>query len=169
MLLAIGGLCDSSSGQTNTWVRDHVLLYDIGGGSWTVNPSGCTYPGAESAAAAAVDYYTIMVLSPTDAGTSARNDLLDLRTWRWRSGSGLTRDMTNDMGLTMFEGQAVAVGGAPDDPAVVEPGIRQPAATSRVRAYDAQSDAWTEIAKLPLTEGVFGACPVAMRVANALA
>jgi hypothetical protein len=92
-------------------------MYDLAGGSWHVNPSGCTYPGAGSfsTAAVAVDDYTIMVLGATDAGTSARNDLLDLRTWRWRSGSGLTNDMTNSIGLTMFEGQAVAVGGQQGD------------------------------------------------------
>jgi hypothetical protein len=164
MILAIGGRCDSSGGQPGAWVRNHVLLYDVAGGSWQVNPSGCTYPGegeltAGCTAAVAVDDYTIMVLGALNAGTSARNDLLDLRTWRWRSGSGLTNDHTNCIGLTMFEGQAIAVGGIRD----------LPAATCKVRAYDVQRDVWTELAQLPQTVGVHGACPVAMRVANALA
>lgn len=41
-------------------------MYDVNGGKWSFNPSGCKWPGAAtsySVSAVAADAYTIMVLS----------------------------------------------------------------------------------------------------------
>jgi hypothetical protein len=171
LLLAVGGYYSDRGGMYRA-ARPHVLMYDVVGGSWLVDPSGCTYPGAggSTCAAVAVDDYTIMVLGSSRDGKSARNDLLDLRTWRWRSGSGLTNDMTRNIGLVMYEGQVLAVGGR-QEYVSLHMGVQT--ATHKVRAYDAQRDAWSELAPLPFTGplpvGVFDACHVTMRLANALA
>uniref|UniRef100_A0A383VPT2 BACK domain-containing protein n=1 Tax=Tetradesmus obliquus TaxID=3088 RepID=A0A383VPT2_TETOB len=173
LLLAIGGY-NSDERTALASASSHVLLYDVAGGSWRVDPSGCMYPGAgsETWAAAAVDDHAIMVLGSSSDGTSARNDLLDLRMWRWRDGCGLLNDMTHNIGLVMYEGRALAVGGRQAYADFDSEGVAMPSATRKVRAYDVANDAWSELPPLPYTGpkavGVIDACPVAMRLRNAL-
>lgn len=172
MLLALGGIWRACNGAPT--VQDHVLMYDVTGGSWSVNPSGCKYPGGAGSSwvsAVSVDPHTIVVLGSSADAKSARVDLLDLRTWRWRSGCGLKDDLTYAMGVVEYEGRVLAMGGR--EPRTDPYGNMVPfIATRKVRAYDHKADVWSELPELPRlapeATGVCDACPVVMRVASVL-
>lgn len=174
LLLALGG-CLTSGDRRHRHSRmfDQVAMYDVNGGKWSFNPSGCKWPGAAtsySVSAVAADAYTIMVLSMDHSlsGQAVRTDLLDLRTWRWRSGALLQRQQLGggdddgcllNMGVVAHEGQVLAVGGRH----YWKDGEW---ATPRVHAYDIKADAWSELPPLPFP--ICHASPVVVRVPSVL-
>lgn len=145
-------------------------MYDISSGKWQFNPSGCKWPGAATSygiSAVAADPYTVMVLSMDHGGQAVRTDLLDLRNWQWRVGALLQREPSHanedecllNMGVVMYEGQVLAVGGRHYWKAGEW-------ATPRVHAYNVKEDKWSELPPLPFP--ICHASPVVLRVPSVL-
>ncbi|WIA13248.1 hypothetical protein OEZ85_006838 [Tetradesmus obliquus] len=69
LLLALGGCLEPQQSPGASWFaqQSSIFVYDIRGGSWAVNPSGCTWPGAAAAvrgmSAVPLDPFTVMVMS----------------------------------------------------------------------------------------------------------
>jgi hypothetical protein len=69
VLLCCCPLCCNHSGDKRHRqhrVHDSISACDLKRGTWCVNPSGCTWPGAAtsySASAVAADPYTILLLT----------------------------------------------------------------------------------------------------------
>ncbi|KAF6261254.1 hypothetical protein COO60DRAFT_1699945 [Scenedesmus sp. NREL 46B-D3] len=173
LLLLLGGCLTSGNRRhRHTRVFDQVAMYDVNAGKWSFDPSGCKWPGAATSysIAAAADRYTIMALSLDRAsGREVRTDLLDLRSWRWRSGASMLQRQPGgsadddacllNLGVVLHEGQVLAVGGRH----YWKDGEW---ATSRVHAYDMKADAWGELPPLPFP--ICHASPVTVRVPSVL-
>ncbi|KAF8058032.1 Beta-scruin [Scenedesmus sp. PABB004] len=179
VLIALGGVitATSSGGRRGARANDDVALFDPGAGRWELRPGGCRWPGpagggagGASVAAAAGSSHEIVVVSADGGGAAAtaRTDVLDLRTWRWRAGAPLAGDHCGsdgdgdcqaNVGLVRYEGRVHAIGGR-------HSWQDGESATARVAAYDLAADAWTPLAPLPFP--ICHASPVVVRVPSVL-
>jgi hypothetical protein len=75
LLLALGGCLEAGDPAVFSFMQSKIFVYDLRCGSWTQNPSGCTWPGAAAAtgrvSAVPLDPFAVMVLSADAASADA--------------------------------------------------------------------------------------------------
>jgi hypothetical protein len=169
LLLALGGALEASDPPQFSFMQRNIFMYDLRGGSWTANPSGCTWPGAGNAtgrvSAVPLDPFTVMVLSceacdaevaPADDAAAAAAAGAD--DWAVYGGES---DASNDSDYYTDDEEAAAAAAAAARPA--------PGTTANVDLLDLRMWRWRKGAALHRRSGYLLSMSLVMHEGRAVA